>query len=217
MAAVGLLRGGAELARHERRTGKMKTTVISMTLILLTAAVPAGADETGAEPATNVYDRVCIHDGAPLYDNPARNAGKRGPTADRWTFAKWLETSEIGTEKVRLESGEEWWVERHDFYPVYRVIGTGPVEVLGVYFKDAPEEGKKPGKKPDAAKVIGYLDPGTLVAGNPLAQAFNNTLPVENEAGLTGFVDQWFLELVGEPGWGSADPGSVELYPAEEK
>jgi hypothetical protein len=186
----------------------VKTTVIGMLTLLILAPMPSRAFEN--------WDRVCIHDGAPLYDSPERNVDETGPTADRWTMAKWLETSEIGTELVRFENRDEWWVERHDFYPVYRVIGTEPVEVLGVYYKDAPEGETKPGKKPDAAKVIGHLKPGELVAGNPLEQAFNNTLPIENEAGLTGYVNRDSLELVGEPGWGTSDPDSLELYPAEE-
>jgi hypothetical protein len=186
----------------------MKTTVIGMLTLLILAPMPSRAFET--------WDRVCIHDGARLYDNPERNVEKTGPAAERWTFAKWLETSEIGTEFVRFENGDEWWVERHDFYPLYRVKGTEPVEVLGVYYKNAPEDDTKPGKKPDASKVIGHLEPGELVAGNPLEQAFNNTLPIENEAGLTGFVDRDSLELVGEPGWGMGHPDSLELYPAEE-
>lgn len=186
----------------------MKTTVIGMLTLLILAPMPSRAFET--------WDRVCIHDGAPLCDNPERNVEKTDPTAERWTFAKWLETSEIGTELVRLENGDVWWVERHDFYPVYRVVGTEPVEVLGVYYKDPPEDDKKPGKKPDATKVIGHLEPGELVAANPLAQAFDNTLPIENEAGLVGYTDLNSLELVGEPGWGMSDPDSLELYPAEE-
>ncbi|UCE27315.1 MAG: hypothetical protein JSW52_00765 [Candidatus Coatesbacteria bacterium] len=189
----------------------MKTTVVWMIAIFLTAAVTGSGGQSN-----DVYDRVCIHDGAPLYSNPERNVDKTGPTADRWTFAKWLETSEIGTERVRLENGEEWWVERHDFYPVYRVVSDKPAEVLGVYYKDPPADGTKPGGKPDASKVIGHLEPGELVAGNPLAQSFNNTLPIENEAGLSGYVDYDDLELAGEPGWGTADPGSLELYPVEE-
>jgi hypothetical protein len=186
----------------------VKTTVIGMLTLLILAPMPSRAFEN--------WDRVCIHDGAPLYDSPERNVDETGPTADRWTMAKWLETSEIGTELVRFENRDEWWVERHDFYPLYRVKGTEPVEVLGVYYKDAPVDGTKPGKKPDAAKVIGHLKPGELVAGNPLEQAFNNTLPIENEAGLTGYVNRDSLELVGEPGWGTSDPDSLELYPAEE-
>jgi hypothetical protein len=186
----------------------MKTAVIGMFTLLILAPMPSRAFET--------WDRVCIHDGAPLYSNPERNAEEDDPTAKRWTLAKWLETSEIGTELVRLENGEVWWVERHDFYPVYRVFGAEPVEVLGAYYKDPPEDDTKPDGKPDTSKVIGHLDPGELVAGNPLEQAFNNTMPIENETGLTGYVDRESLELVGEPGWGMGHPDSLELYPAEE-
>lgn len=188
----------------------MKAMVNKMLTVFLITAAGAAA-ETGAGQADGHPDRVSIHNDAPLYENADRTGVKAA--ADRWTFGKWLETSEVGTERVRLQNGEEWYVERYDFYPVYRVIGTEPAEVLSAYYKDAPEAGKKPGKKPDAARVVGYLEPGTLVAGDPLAQAFNNTLPVEDETGFLGFVDQNRLELVGEPGWGEARPESLDLFP----
>jgi len=146
-----------------------------------------------------VGDRVCVEE-VQLYDEPDLSSDRKDPTVPAWTFAQFRETSENWLELIRLEDGSEGWVPHNSFYPVYRVTSDEPVEVLHVYYADAPEDGTKPGHKPDAARVGGYLQPGELVAVAPEAQALSHTFLVTAESGLGGYADAESLEPVGSPG-----------------
>ena len=186
----------------------MQKLVIAMFVIF--AAIPGCADEPEVledpfapppfEPSDDfVGDRVCVEE-VQFFDNPDLNADKSGLTVPRWTFAQFRKKSEDGVEFVRLENGSEGWVPYNSFYPVYRVTSDEPVEVLHVYYADAPEDGKKPGYKPDAARVGGYLQPGELVAVAPEAQALSHTDLVTAESGLGGYADAESLQPIGHSG-----------------
>ncbi|MCP4230603.1 MAG: hypothetical protein GY771_10740 [bacterium] len=186
----------------------MKKLVIAMFITLVT--VPVSSDEPEVledpfapppwEPSDEfVGDRVCVEE-VQLFDDPNFNVEKTGPIVPRWTFGQFREKSENGVELIRFEDGREGWAPHSSFYPVYRVTSDEPVEVLHVYYADPPEDGKKPGHKPDAASVGGYLQPGEPVAAAPEAQALMDTYLITAESGLGGYADAASLEPVGNPG-----------------
>ncbi len=179
-------------------------------MFIIFAAVPVSGDELEVledpfapppwEPSDEfVGDRVCVEE-VQLFDNPDLSANKTYATVPRWTFAQFREKSESGVEFIRLEDDTEGWVPYDSFYPAYRVISAEPVEVLHVHYKNPLPDGKKPGHKPDASSVAGYLQPGELVAVAPNAQALSHTYLVTAENGLGGYADSASLEPVGHPG-----------------
>ncbi len=184
--------------------------VLVITMFVFFASVPAYTDEPEvlddpfAPPPWEasdefVGDRVCV-DEAQLFDGVDIGTAKVVATVPRWTFAQFRKVSENGVEFVRLEDGTEGWIPHYEFYPVYRVNSNEPVEVLHVYYADPPKDGSKPGHKPDASKVGGYLQPGELIAAAPEAQALMDTLLITAESGLGGYANYASLTPVGHPG-----------------
>ena len=95
-------------------------------------------------------------------------------------------------------------------------MGDDEVELLEVYYKDEPEDGVKPHKKPDGIRVKSRLQPGELVGGIPIAQAPTGTIPIVREDYSYGYIKVENLQLVGEPGWGMDESPGLELYDPEE-
>ena len=148
-----------------------------------------------------VCDRVTVKDGVELYGNEKRENEESMPPVKRWTFGRFLGKSDYGTDKLSFADGSIWWVNRDDFWPVYRVTGSKPLEIVGIFAKEGYEKAKKNGPDKLEQRTVGWLQPGELVAVNSTAQALLKTYLVETESGLGGYADAEFLEPVGDTGW----------------
>jgi hypothetical protein len=187
----------------------MKRILLFLMIILISGSNLFSEDSGNMSSDEIVYDRVCIKDSAKLYTKPDRSDIKG--KVDFWTFASYLKTDETGIELVLLENGDEVWVERNDFYPVYRIIGDADVEYYEVYFTEEQLKKKKPGGKPGGIRVKDLIPPGELVGGIPIAQAPAGTIQVIRGDNTYGYINAKNLILVGEPGWGMDEFNGLEL------
>jgi hypothetical protein len=160
--------------------------------------LPCSAQETTEAQKMEKWDRVSIKDGAELYGNEKRENDESLPPVKRWTFGRFLKRSAYGTEKLNLAKEGIWWVDRDAFWPVYRVIGTEPVEIVGIFAKPGHEKAKKYESDKLESRTVGWLQPGELVAVDALSQALLKTYVVQTEAGLFGYVDLESLVPVGD-------------------
>ena len=149
----------------------------------------------------DIWDRVSVKDSVELYGNEKRENEESVPPVGRWIFARFLEKSSYGTQKLRFADGSVWWADMDDFWPVYKVTGPQPVEIVGIFAKEGYEKAKKNESDKLEQRHVGWIGPGELVAVNSAAQAPLKTYLVITEDGLSGYADMEFLEPVGDTGW----------------
>jgi hypothetical protein len=181
----------------------LMTNIIMLAGAVISALCGISTDYAlAATEVTNmqVWDRVSVKEESDLYSNSLRENEESVPPVPRWTFARFLEKANNGTEKLQFADGSVWWVNRDDFWPVYQATGDQPVEIVGIFAKTGYEKAKK--NEPDKLEKrhVGWIEPGQMVAAEPAAQALLNTYLVETEDGLGGYADAQFLQPVGDPG-----------------
>jgi hypothetical protein len=161
-------------------------TILSI-LLLFSITIANSDDEDNDMSDKDTYDRVCVVDEAIIYKDSM--CQKIAGVVDRWTFAEYLESSDYNSEKVRLESGDEYWVNTDEWYIVYEVLPEdGETTDLLKAYKKYPEKG---------IEVIKTLKIGELVGGT-FGEALLGTIPVKTKSGKSGFVYLRDLKAVGD-------------------
>lgn len=163
-----------------------ETREVQMIRLLMVLSVFLLFTITPSESDNEIYDRVCVVDEGRIYKDSM--CQKIAGVVDRWTFAEYLESSDYNSEKVRLESGEEYWVNIDEWYIVYEVVPEeGETTDLLKAYKKYPERG---------IEVVKTLKEGELVGGT-FGEALVGTIPVKVKSGESGFVYLRDLQAVG--------------------
>jgi hypothetical protein len=181
----------------------LMTNIIMLAGAVISALCGISTDYAlAATEVTNmqVWDRVSVKEESNLYANSLRENEESVPPVPRWTFARFLERANNGTEKLQFADGSIWWVDRDNFWPVYQATGEQPVEIVGVFAKAGYEKAKKNEPEKLELKHIGWIEPGQHVAVERSAQALLNTYLIQTENKVIGYADGQFLQPVGDAG-----------------
>jgi len=183
----------------------MRSITVMIALIIMAAAalsmtMPGDTGMLLKAGEEMQWDRASVKDGAEFFGNEKRENEESLPPVKRWTLGKFLERSQYGTEKLQFADGGVWWVNQHDFLPLYRVKSSQQVEVFGVFAKPGYETAKKYESDKLERRTVCYLQPGDVVAADRFSQAILGTYVIYTADGKSGYAMAETLEPVGDPG-----------------
>jgi hypothetical protein len=142
-----------------------------------------------------VPDRANVEAAHP-YDNPRLECKESLPALKPWTEGKFLERSANGNELIAFADGNKYWFAAGDFFPLYRVTGTQPVEIRS-YRASHDDEGKLKWEIKSLSPPM-FLKPGDVIAIDPAPLQLVGLFRFHSEDGRSGIISLWDVVPAGD-------------------
>ena len=165
----------------------------------LIIAIVMATTLTGTQAQTAfVPDRANIAPAQP-YTNPQLESKESMPVLKSWSKGKFLERSDNnGSELIQFANGDKFWFKIGDFFPLYRVKGTQPVEIKS-YRAAHDDQGKLKWEIKSLVPPM-YLKPGDIVALDATPLQLMSLFRFHSEDGRSGIISLGDVVAVGDGG-----------------